>query len=79
MKSIDERLDYLKDCAKEEGGAINEESVQSFLSFMKWMSGTAGTPAISLTPDNEVYATWEGNRVDSFRFYANGMIKHITI
>ena len=78
MVKVLDRITELRRCAEEDGEKINEKSVSSFIDFVtdKYYEGE---PTISLTPDNEVYATWGTNKKNCFRFHGDGSIKHFTM
>jgi len=79
---IEERINFLSECAKNEGEKIKESSVKSFQSFIEWANSLrnfGGEPILSLTPDNEIYATWEQERKHCFLFRVDGSIKYFVI
>lgn len=78
MVKINKRIDYLRECIAEEGGKINQKSLDTFIDFVTDVK-YEGDPQISLTPDNDIYATWETDKKHCFRFYNDGSIKHFMV
>ena len=81
INEIKNRISELKKDLSDEGdGEIKEGSLKSFLAFVDWawLNGIYDNPAISLTPQNEIYATWGPySKRHSFLFRADGTLKHI--
>ena len=69
---LKDRISGLSDDLKEEGNgeSINQISVDNFLDFME-NNSNFHIPTISLTPDNEIYASWNINKL-IVKFNANG-------
>jgi len=79
---IEKRINYLIECAKDEGEEVKESSLKSFQSFIEWadsLGNFGGEPTLSLTPDNELYATWEQERKHCFLFRDDMNIKYFTV
>ena len=82
IMEIENRLNYLHHCVLEEGQTINESSLNSFRAFVEWgdkHGNFLSEPTISLTPDNEIYATWQQVKKHCFRFHADGSIKYVVV
>ena len=78
--TILDRLQELKVYAEEEETEISEASLILFLNFLKLMDDcVANQLIISLTPENEVYATWKGVDKYCMRFGKDNTIKFIVI
>ena len=74
--TISERIHQLNIEVQEEGG-INSVSLSSFLHFTELIGEHVGNSLVlSLTPDNEIYATWKGTKKHCLRFMADGNIKY---
>jgi hypothetical protein len=77
-KKILDRLQELKVYAEEEKTEINGASLVLFLNFLKLMTNCIEDQiVISLTPENEIYATWEGGVKYCLRFRKDNIIKFI--
>ncbi len=79
---IEDRINFLTECAKDEGEEIKESSVRSFRSFIEWgivHGNFLDEPILSLTPNNEIYATWEQGKKHCFLFRNDGSIKYLTV
>ena len=78
--TISERIHQLSFDAREEGGIIDPISLSSFLHFTELIGEhVRDSLIISLTPENEVYATWQGSKKHCLRFMADGVIKYFLI
>lgn len=76
---ISDRIHELSLLAEEEGSIIDPISLSTFLNFTELISEhVRNNLVISLTPDNEIYATWEGSKKHCLRFMADGMIKYFS-
>jgi hypothetical protein len=75
--TISERLTQLNCDAIEEGGSINPISLSSFLHFTELLGEhVRDSLVLSLTPENEIYAIWEGSKKHCLRFSEDGNIKY---
>ncbi len=70
LDQISKRLDKLISGVAEEGGRIDALSLSSFLNFAELLSDkTKNSIVLSLTPDNEIYATcWHGGKKHCMTF-----------
>jgi len=68
ITNLHDKLNKLREDAAEEGMDISSESISNFWKFIY------ETPHLSLTPDGNIYASWE--KV-SLVFYKGGGIKTI--
>ncbi len=74
IATIESRIEELrKDCI-EDGEAISENSVASFLSFINAL-GITVKPLIGLDPENKIYVTWESGKRYVARFDSDGAIR----
>jgi len=78
--TISDRIHKLSLLAEEEDSNIDPISLSSFLYFTELIGEhVRHSLIISLTPENEIYATWEGSKKHCLRFMADGMIKYFSI
>lgn len=77
-KELGDRLLALLNDAKEEEASIDIDSLRNFYSFFQ-INTDIKCPTISLTPENNIYASWksEQNRVFSVHFLANGSVRFV--
>ena len=70
--TLKNRISELSDDLKKEGEnkSINQISLYNFLNFME-NNNNFHIPTISLTPENEIYASWNINKL-IVKFNANG-------
>ena len=79
---IENNINYLIECAKDENEGIKEGSLKSFWSFIEWGNAHGNflnDPIVSLTPNNELYATWQQEKKHCFLFHDDGNIKYFVI
>lgn len=81
LESLANRLLTLFDDAKEEDPAslgIEAGSLRNFYNFLQ-LNAKLKCPTISLTPENNIYASWrdEQNRVFSVHFLSNGDVRFV--
>jgi hypothetical protein len=76
--SVAARVQTLVGVLKEEGEAICEASVANFVEFLS-ASRPSQTPAITTTPEGDVYAKWEreGGDFCSLRFFADRTVAYV--
>ncbi len=77
-KELANRLLSLFHDAKEEEVSINIDSFRNFYSFFQ-LNSKLKCPTISLTPENDIYASWKGeqNRLFSVHFLPGGSVRFV--
>lgn len=80
-EALYENLTSLYSDSKEEepeGSGINIDSLKSFIEFIKFNCDFT-CPAISLTPNNDIYVAWQKDfhQVFSLHFLSNGNVKFV--
>ncbi len=73
IATIESRIERLRQDCIETDEKIDEGSVASFLNFVEAL-GIKVKPAMSLDPENTLYAVWELDREYIFRFFGDGKI-----
>ena len=71
-RKIKSRLIQLQKDAKSDGGEMDTRSFLNFATFMT--NPRLRMPAISLTPDGDIYASW---KTKSIHFLSDGNVKII--
>ncbi len=80
IEKVKRRIELLEQYTKEEEGKDGIEilSLQSFKSWIKMIDDyVQESLQISLTPDNEIYVNWTGDKRICLRFHGSGLIKII--
>ena len=81
-QKIKSRIQFIQEeCIFETSEPIEEKSLALFLEFIDFLlvCGNLIYPAISLTPNREIYACWTIEKKKyCFRFGADGKIRYIT-
>ncbi len=77
-KELANRLVALLNDAKEEEVSVTIDSFRNFYSFFR-INTNIKCPTISLTPENNIYASWKSkqNRVFSVHFLASGSVRFV--
>jgi hypothetical protein len=77
-RELANRLLALFHDAKEEEVSMNIDSFRNFFSFFQ-LTPNLKCPTISLTPENDIYASWKGeqNRLFSVHFLPEGSVRFV--